>query len=128
MLAGSSTLAMTPETGVPGAPAKPNDDLSIYAAGLGPVACVVLPGLPASKDHPCPLDSKMEVFIGDIEAAVSFAGLAPGTTGLYQVNVQVPAHVAPGNSVPVRFVVHTPDGGTVTSNVVTFAVTALPVN
>ena len=31
-----------------------------------------------------------------IPATVSFSGLTPGFTGLYQVNVQVPANAAPG--------------------------------
>jgi uncharacterized protein (TIGR03437 family) len=32
---------------------------------------------------------------------VVFSGLAPGTVGEYQVNVQVPAGVAAGDAVPV---------------------------
>jgi uncharacterized protein (TIGR03437 family) len=36
-----------------------------------------------------------------VEAAVQYAGLAPGFVGLYQVNVQVPATVTPGDAVEV---------------------------
>ncbi|HTS48870.1 MAG TPA: hypothetical protein VMH05_13055 [Bryobacteraceae bacterium] len=36
-----------------------------------------------------------------VQAPVSFAGLASGYVGLYQVNVQVPQGVAAGDSVPV---------------------------
>jgi uncharacterized protein (TIGR03437 family) len=39
--------------------------------------------------------------IGGVNAAVAFAGLTPGLTGLYQVNVTVPAGVTAGNQVPV---------------------------
>jgi uncharacterized protein (TIGR03437 family) len=41
------------------------------------------------------------VRIGGISVAVSFAGLAPGFAGLYQVNVQVPTNAPSGNSVPL---------------------------
>jgi uncharacterized protein (TIGR03437 family) len=39
--------------------------------------------------------------IDGVPAAVSFSGLTPGSTGLYQVNAVVPAGVAPGDNVPV---------------------------
>jgi uncharacterized protein (TIGR03437 family) len=32
---------------------------------------------------------------------VSFAGLVPGYAGLYQVNAQVPAGIAPSDAVPL---------------------------
>jgi len=41
------------------------------------------------------------VTVGGINAPVTFAGLAPGFLGLYQVNAQIPVGVTPGNSVPV---------------------------
>ena len=39
--------------------------------------------------------------IGGVNAPVIFAGLTPGTVGLYQVNVQVPTGIQAGNAVPV---------------------------
>jgi len=57
------------------------------------------------------------VTIGGVEAAVEFAGLAPGFVGLYQVNARVPAGVAAGNAVAL---VLTQNG--VPSNTVTIAV------
>jgi minor extracellular serine protease Vpr len=39
------------------------------------------------------------VIIGGVPATVTFAGLASGFVGLYQVNVQVPSATAPGNAV-----------------------------
>jgi uncharacterized protein (TIGR03437 family) len=57
------------------------------------------------------------VTIGGVPATPSFAGLAPGWVGLYQVNVQVPANAPVGDAVPVALSV----GGAV-SNQVTIAV------
>ena len=55
--------------------------------------------------------------IGGVNASVSFAGLAPGFVGLYQVNAVVPEGVVAGPAVPV---VITQDG--IASNTVTIAV------
>ena len=43
----------------------------------------------------------MTATIGGVSAPVVFAGLAPGYTGLYQVNAQVPPGIGAGNGVPV---------------------------
>jgi uncharacterized protein (TIGR03437 family) len=57
------------------------------------------------------------VTIGGIPALVSFSRLAPGSVGLYQVNVQVPVGVLANDAVPVILLI-----GGVSSNVVTIAV------
>ena len=41
------------------------------------------------------------VSIGAVDAKVSFAGLLPGTIGVYQVKAVIPSGVSPGNNVPV---------------------------
>jgi uncharacterized protein (TIGR03437 family) len=41
------------------------------------------------------------VTVGGLPAPVAFAGLTPGSAGLYQVNVSVPAGVQPGDQIPV---------------------------
>lgn len=62
-------------------PAARGDYVEIYATGLGPTgAATVTP----------------EVTIGGAPASVSYSGLAPGYLGLYQVNVQIPAGIGPG--------------------------------
>ena len=60
-----------------------------------------------------------KVTIGGVDAEVSFSGLAPGNAGQYQINVQVPNGVKPGDDVPLT--VTMPDGSTDT---VTIAITA----
>jgi uncharacterized protein (TIGR03437 family) len=57
------------------------------------------------------------VTIGDVPATILFSGLAPTFVGLYQINVQVPAAVAPGNAVPLIVSI-----GGATANAVTIAV------
>jgi minor extracellular serine protease Vpr len=89
----------------------------LYANGLGPVdnqpasgeAAAGAPRLATARVVP-------EVTIGERPAPVSFAGLTPGSVGLYQINVQVPADLAPG----VHPVV-------VTSNGIISKTTSLPI-
>jgi uncharacterized protein (TIGR03437 family) len=75
----------------PASPARVGEYLSIFCTGLGglqhPVPTGDVPPLPAPQVTGVP-----EVTIGGVPATVTFAGVAPGFVGLYQVNVQV----APG--------------------------------
>ena len=58
-------------------------------------------GKPAvSQPLPAPL-LPVSVSIGGQPAVVNFAGSAPTLVGLMQVNAQIPAGVAPGNTVSV---------------------------
>ena len=74
-------------------------------------------GAPAPTSPLAQTTHTVTVTIGSVVADVSFAGLAPGWVGLYQVNVQVPASAPVGDAVPVLLSV----GGAV-SNQVTIAV------
>jgi uncharacterized protein (TIGR03437 family) len=64
------------------------------------------------------------VLIDGVKADVPFAGLAPGYTGLFQVNAKVPESIHTGDAVSVQIMTHRPDGGITVSNVVTIAVVA----
>jgi uncharacterized protein (TIGR03437 family) len=41
------------------------------------------------------------VTVGDVDAEVLFAGLAPGFVGVYQINAQLPGHVPLGTQIPL---------------------------
>jgi uncharacterized protein (TIGR03437 family) len=97
---------------------KAGEAVVIYATGLGATSPAVATGQAAPAVPPLALvTTPVKVTIGGVEAAVEFAGLAPGFVGLYQVNARVPAGVTAGNAVAL---VLTQNG--VASNTVTIAV------
>jgi uncharacterized protein (TIGR03437 family) len=78
------------------APARAGDSISVFGSGLG----AVVPATPAGQGAPAnPLSivsQPVAASIGGVPAAVTFAGLAPGYAGLYQVNITVPAGLPAG--------------------------------
>jgi uncharacterized protein (TIGR03437 family) len=60
--------------------------------------------------------------VGDVLLPVTFAGLAPDTAGVYQVNLVLTDNVPTGPEVPLSLEVQLPDGTMVQSNVVTIAI------
>jgi uncharacterized protein (TIGR03437 family) len=89
--------------------------LAIYCTGLGAVSPAATTGA-APPSPPPQTVVKAVVVIDGQPATVSWAGLAPGFVGLYQVNVQVPATLSAGSH-QLQLVV-----GGAASNTVTFAV------
>jgi uncharacterized protein (TIGR03437 family) len=93
-----------PSGAIPGVlthPAAPGDTLLIYAIGMGATSPAVATGDPAPAAAPFASLTKMPMVvfgagIAGIPATPSFAGLAPGFAGLYQINVQIPATVPKG--------------------------------
>lgn len=77
----------------------------LYANGLGPVTDQPATGEPALASPLSYLKSPATVTIGGVDAPVSFAGLAPGFSALYQLNVTVPSSLAPGTH-PVAITVN----------------------
>ena len=82
-------------------PVHAGDVISIYCTGLGPVSPPQPEGAIASTAFTSQTVTAVTATIGGVPATVQFAGLAPGYIGLYQVNVQVPTGVTPGDTVPV---------------------------
>jgi len=124
IIANTGTVAMEHVDGMPSQPVNAGDYISIYATGLGPVSAKLAPGQPAPLNSLVFLTPKLDVLINGLATEVEFAGLAPGYTGLYQVNAKVPAKTAANAAASVQLVVHLPDGTGALSNVVTIAIAA----
>lgn len=85
----------------PSNPIHGNDWIVIYATGLGVTSPVVAAGLPAPSAPPALLVVAPEVSLGGVPLAVSYAGLAPGEVGVYQINAQAPLKPPVGDQVPL---------------------------
>ena len=86
--------------GVTSQPAKLGGVVTLFANGLGPTDPPAVTG-DNSLDKLRSTTVPVRVFVGQAEAQVLFAGLAPQFVGLYQINIVVPLGVAPGNTVPI---------------------------
>jgi uncharacterized protein (TIGR03437 family) len=81
-----------------GNPAVAGQVISLYCNGLGPVTNQPASGAPAGSGASASLTATTPVVtIGGQPATVGFSGLSPGSVGLYQVNVTVPAGLSAGN-------------------------------
>ena len=81
-------------------PAKPGEWLTLYGTGLGATSPAVLPG--AASAGVAPVASTARVTFGGREletSSVPYIGLTPGSPGIYQVNLQVPADMPDGDQV-----------------------------
>ena len=83
-------------------PARRGETVVLYGVGFGPVTSGIGAGDVVQHDNSLLLP--FQVFFGGTRAAVNYAGLAPGSVGLYQFNVVVPDSVA-GAAVPLTFAV-----------------------
>jgi uncharacterized protein (TIGR03437 family) len=106
-----------PETGIPTIlraennelvtptnPIHPGDTITIYATGLGRTTPNIDAGVPAPSD---PLPSaliKPVVTLGGSQLIMTYAGLAPGQIGVYQINAIVPKGGVP-EGMPIPLVI-----------------------
>jgi uncharacterized protein (TIGR03437 family) len=81
--------------------AKAGDALEIFCTGLGDVSPRLVAGYPAP---PSPLSNVIDTVtltLGGVNVAPFFSGAAPGYSGLYQVNVIIPAGLAASPQAPL---------------------------
>jgi uncharacterized protein (TIGR03437 family) len=93
LLADNATLVLPPSPKVP-APARrarAGDTITLYGTGFGPVTPETPAGeLTADLNN---LQASFSIFFNGVPGSVFYAGLAPGTVGIYQFNVVVPAGI-----------------------------------
>jgi uncharacterized protein (TIGR03437 family) len=82
-------------------PVHKGDRLIIYASGLGATTPAVSAGQPSPANPPAIVILTPTVTLDGVNLAVTFAGLAPGQIGVYEIDVSVPQGVTQGFAVPL---------------------------
>jgi uncharacterized protein (TIGR03437 family) len=82
-------------------PAQRSETLILFVSGLGDTFPEAPEGLPAPGDVESRTVAPVTVLVGGIPASVPFSGLAPGFSGLYQINLVVPPTAPLGDQIPV---------------------------
>jgi uncharacterized protein (TIGR03437 family) len=75
--------------------------LEIYLTGMGATTPVVAAGLPGSANPPALVQTLPSVTLGGYGLPVTYAGLAPGEVGVYQIDAFVPFGVPLGMDIPL---------------------------
>jgi uncharacterized protein (TIGR03437 family) len=82
-------------------PIHPEDNITIFATGLGSTSPAVNSGFSAPSDPIALVSLTPLVSLGGVPMRVAFAGLVPGLVGVYQINAEASASVPEGFSVPL---------------------------
>jgi len=82
-------------------PIHPGDELVIYLTGLGQTNPAGTTGYPAPGSPLSNALTATAVTLGGMNLPVTYAGLAPGEVGVYQMNVSVPGGTPTGISLPL---------------------------
>ncbi len=82
-------------------PIHRGDTITIYLTGLGRTSPAVDAGVPAPGDPLASVIVPPAVTLGGVALPVEFAGLTPGSIGVYQINARVPSDVPPGLDQPL---------------------------
>lgn len=80
----------------PANPAAPGEDIIVWATGLGTLSAPATTGMPASEPDPVKYAALLQ--ISRSIGAITYAGLAPGYVGLYQVNIKLSPTLASGTA------------------------------
>jgi uncharacterized protein (TIGR03437 family) len=81
-------------------PARPGQIMVFWGTGLGPVDPPVMAGEPSQGLRLAV--HQPEVWVGEMQAQVQYAGRAPGFAGLDQLQIVLPDGVPAGCAVPIR--------------------------
>jgi uncharacterized protein (TIGR03437 family) len=104
-------LAAPESSSPPSRPVRRGEHIMIFGTGLGRVTNPPADGAPGTGNV---VEVPPGVQVGDVSAPVTFAGLAPGLVGVYQVNAVIPESAPAGDAVPVALTVENLRSNTVT--------------
>jgi uncharacterized protein (TIGR03437 family) len=94
--------AVNGELVTPSNPVHMQDRLTIYLTGMGRTSPEVEDGVPAPANPLSTVLVQPAVTLGGLALPVEYAGLTPGTVGVYQINVIVPFKgVSTGFEIPL---------------------------
>jgi len=96
------------------APAGRGQVISIYATGPGALSRAIEDGAGAPASPLATTTSTPDVFIAGIRATVQFSGMAPGFSGLWQINAVVPDRPFITGRVPLQVYIDGVDSNEVT--------------
>lgn len=82
-------------------PVHPGDSLVIYLTGLGQTNPAGTTGFPAPGSPLASALTATAVTLGGMNLPLTYAGLAPGEVGVYQINLNVPGGVPTGIAMPL---------------------------
>ncbi len=78
-------------------PATPGEVVAVYLTGLGAVSPAVQDGTAAPGNPPAMVVARVTASVGGVPVSnIEFNGLSPGSSSLYQFNIQIPPSVASG--------------------------------
>lgn len=96
------------------APARRGQVIQIFATGPGALSREIEDGAPAPSNPLATTRSTPDVFLGGVPAKVEFSGMAPGFSGLWQVNVTVPDRAFLTGRIPLQLFIDGVDSNEVT--------------
>jgi len=82
-------------------PIHSGDTIIIYLTGMGATSPAVDDGMPAPSTPLASALASPSVTLGGAALSVYWAGLVPGSVGLYQINATVPLHPTQGLDIPL---------------------------
>jgi uncharacterized protein (TIGR03437 family) len=82
----------------PSSPAQPGETVSVYLTGLGAVNPSIQDGAAGPSSPLSNTSNTITADISGVTATVTYAGLAPGFAGLYQVNLTIPTGLTAGEN------------------------------
>jgi uncharacterized protein (TIGR03437 family) len=83
-------------------PVHRGDSLTMYLTGLGQTTPEAVEGQPAPNDPAAVTTVIPTIKLGGVELILDFAGLTPGSAGIYQINARVPFAVPLGFRMPLE--------------------------